>query len=387
MTKEKIWTKPFLSLFITNIAVFMVFYGLVTALPLYAVGVLGKTDEDAGLLMSMFLLSAIVVRPFTGKVLDVVGKRKMLWFSLFFYVICTILYGIVTSFPLLLMLRFLQGIWFSIITTATVAIVADIVPPTRRGAGLGYFNMSNNLAVVLGPLIALPIVQTLSFDALFIILSILIIIGSLFAITAPKDSVDDVMEKSLSIKMSDLFEKSAIPAAIIGFFVSISYASVLSYLSLYAKEKDVLAYASPFFIVFAFVMLITRPYTGKLYDEKGSHYVVIPGFLSFIIGLALLGYMSGPVTFLVAGGLIGFGYGAIVPSLQTIAVQSTSPKRSGYATATFFTFFDSGVALGSYILGVIAVMYSYKTVYVAAASIAFIVLLGYSLFKKRQKTA
>ena len=386
MSKEKIWTKPFLSLFITNIAVFMVFYGLVTALPLYAVGVLGRTDEDAGLLMSMFLLSAIFVRPFTGKILDVVGKRKMLWISLVFYVICTILYYIVASFPLLLGLRFIQGIWFSIITTATVAIVADIIPPTRRGAGLGYFNMSTNLAVVLGPLIALSIVQTLSFEALFIILSLLVLVGSLFAMTAPKDSKEDSIEKSLSIKLSDLFEKGAMPAAMIGFFVSVSYASVLSYLSLYAQEKDVLAYASLFFIVFAIVILATSPFTGKLYDEKGAHYVVIPGFIAFMLGLALLGYITGPISFLIAGGLIGLGYGAIVPSLQTIAVQSTSPKRSGYATATFFTFFDGGIALGSYILGMIAVTYSYKAVYLFATCIVLAVLIGYLMYRKKKTT-
>ena len=170
MKKEPIWTKSFISLFFTNISVFIVFYGLVSALPLYAIGVLKRTDQEAGLLMTIFLLSAIVVRPFTGKILDIAGKRKMLWISLVLYLLCTVLYYFIHPFEALLVLRFVQGIWFSIITTAAVSIAADIVPVARRGAGLGYFTMSTNLAVVLGPFIALSIIQSFSFDVLFIVI-------------------------------------------------------------------------------------------------------------------------------------------------------------------------------------------------------------------------
>ena len=121
--KEPIWTKPFVSLFFTNISVFIVFYGLVTTLPLYAIGVLNRTDEEAGLLMTVFLLSAIVVRPFTGKILDIAGKRKMLWIGLALYLICTVLYYFIQPFAGLSVLRFVQGIWFSIITTATLSSI------------------------------------------------------------------------------------------------------------------------------------------------------------------------------------------------------------------------------------------------------------------------
>ncbi|AOV07160.1 MFS transporter [Sporosarcina ureilytica] len=384
MNKERIWTKAFLSLFITNIAVFIVFYGLVTALPLYAIGVLNRTDEDAGLLMSIFLLSAIFVRPFTGKVLEVVGKRKMLWISLFFYFFCTVLYYFVQPFGMLLALRFMQGIWFSVITTAAVAIAADIVPLARRGAGLGYFNMSTNLAVVLGPLIALSIIQTYSFDVLFIILSVLMLIGGLFSLAVQRDTNPQLSRVKLTITFGDLFEKSAMPVALLGLFIAFSYASVLAYLSIYAQEKNVLALASTFFIVFAVVMLVTRPFTGRLFDEKGSHYVLIPGFISFVLGLVLLGYMTGPIQFIISGGLIGFGYGALVPSLQTLAVQATSHKRSGYATATFFTFFDGGIAIGSYVLGLVAISFGYKSVYLLASLLVFVVFLYYLLIRLKK---
>ena len=387
MNKEPIWTKSFISLFITNIAVFIVFYGLVSALPLYTIGALGRTDEDAGLLMSAFLLSAIVVRPFTGKILDIAGKRKMLWIGLVFYLICTILYYFIEPFGVLLGLRFIQGIWFSIITTAGVSIAADIVPKARKGAGLGYFNMSTNLAVVLGPLIALSIIQSYSFDVLFIVMSLLMVVGVLTSVLAPADNIKSRNEVSRKLSIGDLFEKGALPVALLGSLIAFSYASVLSYLSIYAQEKDVLALASMFFLVFAAVMLLTRPYTGKIFDEKGAQYILIPGFIFFAIGLILLAYMNSGPQFLIAGAFIGMGYGAIIPSLQTLAVQSTKHERSGYATATFFTFFDLGVALGSYVLGFVALYYGYKNVYLLSGILVLVVFLGYLYIQGKRKKA
>ncbi|MCG7335602.1 MFS transporter [Sporosarcina sp. ACRSM] len=385
MNKEPIWTKSFMSLFITNIAVFIVFYGLVSALPLYAIGVLGRTDEEAGLLMTVFLLSAIAVRPFTGKILDIFGKRKMLWIGLVLYLLCTILYYFIEPFGSLLVLRFVQGIWFSIITTAAVSLAADSIPAARRGAGLGYFTMSTNLAVVLGPMIALSIIQTASFDVLFIVMSILMVIGVVTSAFAPVGTAPEKPVGKRRLSIGDLFEKGAMPVALLGSMIALSYASVLSFLSIYAQEKGLLPLASTFFLVFAAVMLLTRPFTGKLFDEKGSQYVLIPGFITFGIGLVLLAYMDSVVVFLIAGAFIGFGYGALVPCFQTLAVQSTKKERSGYATATFFTFFDTGLALGSYVLGIIAVQFGYQNVYLLSAGLAVVVFIIYlSTFMKRK---
>src|SRR5690625_4602545 len=102
-SKDPIWTKPFISLFFTNLAVFTVFYGLISTLPLYATNMLSRTDEEAGLLVSLFLLSAIIFRPFTGKILEIFGKRKMLIISLILYFLCTVMYYFIHSFNGLLL--------------------------------------------------------------------------------------------------------------------------------------------------------------------------------------------------------------------------------------------------------------------------------------------
>lgn len=385
--KDSIWTKTFISLSFTNLSVFIIFYGLISTLPLYAIGFLERTDQEAGLLISIFLLSAIIFRPLTGMILEKYGKRKMLWISLILYVICTVLYNFIEVFSWLLALRFLHGIWFSIATTACGAIAADIVPATRRGAGLGYFMMSTNLAMVLGPFIGLSLIQVFSFDLLFIILSILMTIGALLALFIPSNKQFAAIKTKRKRKLSfhDFFEKRALPVAFLASLIGLSYASILSYISIYAQQKGLLEMTSPFFIVFAAVMLIARPFTGKIYDEKGPQYILYPGLTFFFLGLILLAYMNSPITFLLSGAFIGLGYGSILPSLQTLAVQSTTINRSGYATATFYTFFDTGIAVGSYILGVIAISYRYQTIYLLSGGLVAIVFLLVFLMRKNRK--
>lgn len=384
--EDAIWTKPFISLFFTNISVFTIFYALISTLPLFAINVLSRTDEEAGLLVSIFLLSAIIFRPFTGRILDIVGKRKMLIISLAFYFICTVLYYFIFSFTALLALRFFQGIWFSIATTAAGSLAVDHIPVRRSGAGLGYFTMSTNLAVVIGPMIGLYIIQAFSFESLFILLSILMFCGSLSALLIPTDQVATRERPSFKIKLSDLLEKKALPVAVLASLLAFTYASVLSYLSIYAEQKDLLTFASTFFLVFSVSMILTRPFTGRIFDEKGPAFVLIPAFICYFIGIILLALMGSPFTFLLAGIFFGLGYGGIVPSLQTLAIQSTARDRSGYATATFFTLFDIGIAVGSYVLGIIAITFGYQNMYLITAGLVIFVFLFYLKVSQKNKT-
>ncbi len=389
--ENRIFTKRFISLFFTNMAVFFVFYGLVTTLPLYAMGELGRSDDESGLLVTMFLLSAIFMRPFSGKLLDLYGKKRLLVISLVFYLLCTILYLFFKPFAILLALRFFQGIWFSIATTAAGSLAADIVPANRKGTGLGYFTMSTNLAVVIGPFIGLLVIQYASFNVLFIVLSAVVLIGGLFALSVKTDDLPqpETMNRNFKFSFNDLFERKAIPIALLACLIAFSYSSVLSFLSLYAEQKDLLSVASYFYAVFAVAMISIRPLTGKIYDTIGPKFIIIPSFFLFAIGLIMLASANGMWLFLASAIFIGAGYGTLTTSFQSLCIQAVSPKRSGYATATYFTLFDIGIALGSYILGIIAVKLSYESVYMISALILAVVFILYTVFfaRKRPKQA
>lgn len=387
--KEKIWTKSFISLALTQFVLFTVFYSLLTTLPIYVIEDLGESASNAGLVVTFMLASAIIVRPFSAKVIDVLGKKNTLVLSVGLFAVTTYLYLLIHAFIPLLILRFIHGISFSIVTTVTSAIAADIVPEARKGAGMGYFAMSMNLAIVAGPFIGLTLLQTMSFTTLFLIFSVLMTISVAVStlVQVPKEKEVKQQTGSLfSITLSDLIETKAVPIALISGLVGIAYASILSFVPVYAEKIGLASTASYFFLVFAIVMIVFRPYLGRAFDEKGAKFVLVPSLIIFSLGLFALGMTTGSVMLLVAGGLIGLGYGTLLPGFQTLAVQSTTGDRSGHAISTFFIFYDLGIAIGAGIWGAIIANYGFEMMYFSGSGLILITaVILYRLLTSQQR--
>ncbi len=357
----------------------MAYYSFITALPIYVLDELKGSEAQAGLVVTMLLISAIIVRPFSGKILELFGRKETLIISLIFYLIGTIMHFWIINFYALMALRFFHGIWFSIITTATYAIAADIVPEHKRGEGLGYFTMSMNIAIVAGPFITIALLGTSTFQTLFILLTVLMV-GTVFItafIRVPKVEMNRLQSK-LKISMNDLFEKKSIPIAIIALLLTFAYSSILSYLTIFAKSLGLLEAASYFFVVFAASMLIARPFVGRLFDKKGPTIVIYPLIILFSLGLLLLTITKSALLLIVAAAFIGIGYGSLGPCFQTLAVQFAGKNRSGHATATYLTFFDIGIAVGAYVLGLIVSYFNYSGLFLFASIVALSML---ALFK------
>ena len=183
INEAKIWTGPFVVALISNFFLFIIYYALVAIIPVYILGQLNGNEGQAGLSLTLFMLSAIIVRPFSGKIIEIFGKRRTLIFSQLFFCLSSILYIFIDSLFLLQTLRFFHGIWFSLATTVFVVIANDIIPDSRKGTGLGYFVMAMNLGVVVGPLIGLTTSQWFSYQALFICLSMMAVTGLLSVFT------------------------------------------------------------------------------------------------------------------------------------------------------------------------------------------------------------
>lgn len=370
--------------------IFTAFYTLLTTLPLYAIKTLGRSESETGLIVTVMLVAAIVIRPFSAMFLEKVGKRRGLIASVIAFTATTFLYIWIENFLPLLLVRFVHGLSFGIATTATGAIAADVVPDQRRGEGMGYFAMANNLAVVVGPFIGLLLIQYVTFQTLFVLLSIITLSSVLFAVLLDineekRHSGGTVMKKKISIH--DLFEMKAMPVALIAALVAVAYSSILSYVSVYADSIGLAKAASYFFLIFAALMLLSRPYLGRAFDTKGPSYVILPCLFLFAVGLVLLGYTQNAWMLLLSAGFIGLGYGSLLPSFQTMAVQSAGISRSSHSTATFFTFYDIGIAAGSLIWGLVVGFYDYQVLYVLAAVMALAVLVIFAAFQQSKKNA
>ncbi|MCM3707653.1 MFS transporter [Cytobacillus firmus] len=379
MKKQPLWTKDFLSISVTSFFLFMGFYVLLTTLPLYILDDLKGDETQVGLIISVFLIAAVISRPFTGKWIDEVGRRKILLASLIVFAVSSLLYFWADTMPALLALRFLHGVGFGMATTATGAIVAEIVPDGRRGEGLSYYAMFMNLAMVIGPFAGLTIVQYASFKWIFALCTVLSFIAIFLGafVKIPQKAESSV--KHPKFTLSSLFEKNAVPVAISAGILAFAYSGVLSFISVYAKELDLLEAASFFFVVYAAFIIMSRPFTGRWFDAYGENKVLYPAIILFAAGLFLLSQANSTFVFLLSGAVIGLGYGTIVPSLQTVAIKQADPAKRGLATSTFFTLFDTGIGLGSYVLGILAVKTGFASLYFMLAGVALFGLLVYYL--------
>jgi len=379
----KIWTKDFISIFLTQFLIFTVFYTLLTTLPIYVIHDLNESESKAGLVVTFMLVSAIIFRPFTAKIVDRIGKKNVLIIGVLLFFLSTISYLFAHNFIILSILRFIHGISFGWLSTITGVIVADIVPERRRGEGMGYFAMAMNIAVVVGPFIGLLLIQYVSFYHLFIILSIFMTVA-LVATLLVTTKEDPVLEKtSSSLKLSDLFEVKVFSIAFITGMVGFSYGSILSFVPVYADTLGLPQVASYFFLVFAIVMIVFRPYLGRAFDEKGPQIVLVPSLITFSIGLVLLSMSNGAALFLLAGGIIGLGYGTILPGFQTLTVQLSGPKRTSQGMSTFFTFYDLGIAIGAFTWGIISTTYGFSIMYLLSALIVFVAGIYFNFYMMR----
>ncbi|TGB02467.1 MFS transporter [Halobacillus salinus] len=384
-TKRPIWTKSFVSISLTHFIVFVTFYALLTTLPIYVIDELGGNEAQGGLVVTIMLLAAILVRPFSGKILEKLGKKKALVISILLFTITTGFYLIATQYQALLGLRFIHGLSFAILTTTTGAIAADVVPAERRGEGLGYFAMAMNVAVVVGPFLGLTMLQITDFTNLFLVLSGVMVCGVISStlIQLPANEKEEQPEAPKKLSFHDLFDTKALPIAIIASMIAFSYSSIISFISVYANSLGLASVSSYFFVVFAIVMILSRPSLGRAFDSRGPNIVIIPSLIVFAIGLVTLGFIQTIWGLLIAGAIIGLGYGSLLPSFQTMAIQSTADNRSGHATATFFTLYDTGIALGSYVLGILVSLSSFTVLYNVSALIVVAVLGVFYLFQEK----
>lgn len=378
--KQKLWTKDFIMVSTTNFLLFISFYLLMTTMTVYSIKHFHASQSEAGLASSIFVLGAVLVRPIAGKTIEKVGRKKMLFFGLALFLVMTVLYFPITSLPFLLLIRFIHGFAFGISTTATGTIVADIIPQSRRGEGMGYFAISMNLAMALGPFLGLVISQNFNDSMVFItttVLAVVSLVAVLLLHVEPVEVRNKQVETKKGPRLSDYFEKSVIPISILVALCGLIYSSILTFLTAYATEINLVDAASFFFVMYAVFLVVSRPYTGKRFDIKGENSVIYPSLFLFGIGLIVLSQAHHGISLLVAGAIIGIGFGTFQSSAQTVAVQKASRDRVGLATSTFFVFYDFGVGIGPFILGFIIPFTGFRFMYVGMAILAFLSLLLY----------
>ncbi|MFC0295902.1 MFS transporter [Geobacillus jurassicus] len=389
MGQEALWTKHFASLFICNFFLFANYYFLLVTMPIYAIHDLHVEESLSGLVSAVFLAAAIIVRFASNPFVERCGKLLMLRWSLIIFLVSSILYLFSHGLLSLLAIRFLHGLGFGIATMVGGALVADIVPSTRQGEGMGYFVLSSNLAMVAGPFFGLFSLERLGAFWMLIIALVCTVASFLSALSirsASPQAKQSSSKRRIQLSLKQMIEPSVLPLAFIGALFALTYAPVLSFVSVYAKSLHLGESSNLFFVIYAAVLLVSRPFTGRWFDAHGPKALIVFCTSSFAVGLFLLSIAKTSEIFLLSAALIGMGWGNLFPVLQTMAIQSGPLSRSSSSLGTFLSFFDVGISAGSFLTGVLMASIGFRSLYAGDALFLLAVFaLYFAMIEKRRK--
>lgn len=388
VTKEKLWTKEFLIVSLINFMITLMFYLLIVTIASYAQTKYEASTSTAGLVSSIFIIGSLIGRLGTGRVIGDLGTKKTLWAGLVFFTITSILYFAAFNIGLLIVIRLLQGIAVGISGTATGTIIAQILPNTRKGEGIGYYSLSAILATAIGPFIGILLLKIENGFQWIFALNIVLSFICLFIYAVVKIDVSLPKSASQTIEKSSLITKfiepRALPISLVALLIGFSYSGVMSFLSFYAEEVNLVSAASYFFLIYAIVVILSRPFTGKLLDTKGANIVTYPCIVLFAIGMLLFSQATAGWMLLLAAALIGFGYGNFNSIAQSVAVKVTPPHRFGLATSTYFILYDIGLGIGPFLLGFMVPYNGYRPIFLWMVVLIVICIPLYYLLHGRK---
>jgi predicted MFS family arabinose efflux permease len=383
--QDKLWSRDFILAMISNVFAAFIFYLLMTTMAQYAFRTYNVNASIAGLCASIFIFGSLFGRIFTGKYLDILGRRKVLISSTILMMIFCLIYLIKTGLVLLLLVRTLHGFIFGISSTSIFAVATSYIPDSRKGEGIGFFSISTTLSTALGPFLGVWMTESGRFDLVFLSCTgfLLVSIIFLFFMKIPEIKVTDTQKAAKKrFDITDFFEPRALSIAVIALIFTSCYSGITSYMSPYAESRGMIRMATMFFIAYAIALVISRPLTGKLHDRHGDNFVMIPCTILYAISLLLITIAKTPIMFIAAAVVMGFGLGSFLAFGQTIAAKAVPAHRVAMSNATFYVFADTGLGLGPLYLGIIVdhggypAMYLTETCIIAASLILYYFIHG-----------
>jgi len=352
--KDKLWTQSFVSACTGNFLLFFAFYLLLPILPLYLIEEFGTSKSLVGIILSCYTLAALLVRPVSGFILDMFNRKPIYMVAYLLFVLTFVGYPLATFVSLFLFLRILHGFTFGLVTTAGNSLIVDIMPASRRGEGLGYFGISNNLAMAVGPMISLFMHDYYSFDTIFYTAIGSGLLGFVFASTI-KSTKMVVQRVKEPIAFDRFFLIKGFHAGFSLLLLGIPYGMISTYVAIYGKELGIQSGMGIFFSLMAFGLIVSRMFAGKMVDHGRLVQVISYGTLICALAIFTLAGLNRidtyndtlvVVLFYGIAVVLGVGYGMLFPAYNTLFVNLAPNNRRATASSTYLTSWDIGIGVG-----------------------------------------
>ncbi len=382
--KERIFTKNFWLAFLSLFFCSNVMYMLMSTMSEYTTR-FGATAMLAGMVTGMYTIGGMLTRLYSGSGLQRFGWKKFAIVFMSIHLVACLGYFFVHNIWLLLVIRFIHGLGFGGSANAILTIGMSILPKKRYGEATGYFMLSTTLAIASGPYLGGFIYDAFGPTGCFVTTLVLSVLMLVFLACMNLKGIDPGTQQvardpgSTAKGLSRIFELKAVPISFCMFLFAFGYVAVMSFYRLYSAQVNLTAQFSYFFLMYAVVLILTRPIAGKIQDRYGDNPIIYTGIIAQAIGLFLIAWKPCLLTIVLCAIGCGLGYGTLNSVCNSIAGRQATVERRSYAMATFWVFCDGGMGLGPMILGAIVSASGYFAMYYATAAITIVALPIYYL--------
>lgn len=375
---ERLWNANYTKVWFANFMIFFSFMLLTPLLPLYLKDTYAADKQMIGIVLSGYTLFALLIRPFSGFFVDSYPRKVVL---LVCYGLFSIFFGgylVAGSLLLFAIVRTLHGAPFGAATVANSTVAIDVLHPSRRAEGIGYYGLSNNIASAIAPALAIYILHlTNSYELLFWISLITSAIG--FAVNASlKLESRELIKGKPKISMDRFFLLKGWSEALTMACFAFSYGVLSTYVAIYGKEELGISGGSALFFMLLSIGLILSRLVGSrtLRQGKITQNAAV-GMTISVFGYLMFAALHNPIGYYGAALVIGLGNGHMWPAYQTMFINLAPHTQRGTANSSVLISWDIGVGLGVLIGGVLAENFNYHWSFWAAWIVNVLGVVGY----------
>lgn len=378
----KLWTRDLVLIILVNLCVFTNHIMSLSTFPFY-IQSLGGSEAIAGICAAAFAFVAVIIRPFVGWWLDNGVRKVALVVGLLLLGAAPLGYVFVPVLSMSIAFRMLHGIGLSFSNSTTATVASDVICRPRFAEGMGYFGMATALASAIAPALGLSLMEGFGFGTLYAVAAGIAGLGLvLFAFVRTRKV--DVPKKKLNLRT--IINRNSLPATATMLVFMLTFGALENFVAIFAAENS-LPSGSIYFIVMSVMLLVVRITLGKLVDQRGEAIFVYTCNAAMFVAFLLLALVPNTATYILSAVLAGYAFGGLEPSLQSMAVHTSTDETRGSANSTFLCGYDIGYGLGGGLAGSLITAMGYSSMWMIVSLACVASVLIYVVWARHSDTS
>ena len=378
----KLWTRDLVLIILVNLCVFTNHIMSLSTFPFF-IQSLGGSEAIAGICAAAFAFVAVIIRPFVGWWLDNGVRKVALVVGLLLLGAAPLGYMFVPVLSMSITFRMLHGVGLSFSNSTTATVASDVICRPRFAEGMGYFGMATALASAIAPALGLSLMEGFGFSALYAVAAAIAGLGLvLFAFVRTRKV--DVPKKKLDLRT--IINRDSLPATATMLVFMLAFGALENFVAIFAAENS-LPSGSIYFIVMAVMLFVVRVTLGKLVDQRGEAIFVYTCNTAMLVAFLLLAFVPNTATYILSAALAGYAFGGLEPSLQSMAVHTSSDETRGSANSTFLCGYDIGYGLGGGLAGSLITAMGYSSMWMIVSLACAASVLIYVVWARHSDTS